>query len=91
MLNGYDEATPAMLLIIDIQAGYLARLTPKTEPRGMDGRGFSGPGLDHGVFVPFRLMFGEEFTDIPIVQVSMDGSLDPRKEWAIGEVVQSLR
>ena len=90
MLDGYDEATPATLLIIDIQAGYLARLTPKTEPRGMDGRGFSGPGLDHGVFVPFRLMFGEE-TDIPIVEVSMDATLDPQKNWALGEAVEPLR
>ncbi|KAL7283272.1 hypothetical protein ACG7TL_002701 [Trametes sanguinea] len=49
------------------------------------------PGLDHGVFVPFRLMFGEEFTEIPIVEVSMDGTLDPQKEWALGEVVAPLR
>ena len=35
------------------EAGLKARLTPKTEARGDDGRGFSGPGLDHGVFVPF--------------------------------------
>lgn len=73
------------------QAGYLARTTSKLEARGADGRGFSGPGLDHGVFVPFRLMFGEEFTEIPIVEVSMDSSLDPQKEWALGEVVAPLR
>ncbi|KAH9854082.1 Extradiol ring-cleavage dioxygenase class III enzyme subunit B [Lenzites betulinus] len=72
-------------------AGYLARTTSKLEARGSDGRGFSGPGLDHGVFVPFRLMFGEEFTDIPIVEVSIDGSLDPQKNWALGEVVAPLR
>ncbi|KAI0670526.1 Extradiol ring-cleavage dioxygenase class III enzyme subunit B [Trametes maxima] len=72
-------------------AGYLARTTSKLEARGEDGRGFSGPGLDHGVFVPFRLMFGEEFTDIPIVEVSIDGSLDPEKNWALGEVVAPLR
>ena len=73
------------------QAGHLARTTPKLEPRGMDGRGFSGPGLDHGVFVPFRIMFGEEFTEVPIVEVSMDASLDPQKNWALGEVVEPLR
>lgn len=73
------------------QAGYLARTTNKLEPRGDDGRGFSGPGLDHGVFVPFRLMFGEEVSDIPIVEVSFDGSLDPEKNWALGKAVQSLR
>lgn len=73
------------------EAGQLARTTPTSEPRGEDGRGFSGPGLDHGVFVPFRLMFGEEFRDVPIVQVSIDGSLSPEKNWAVGTVVEQLR
>jgi aromatic ring-opening dioxygenase catalytic subunit (LigB family) len=36
-------------------------------------------------------MFGEEFTDIPIVQVSIDGSLDPQTNWQIGKVVAALR
>jgi aromatic ring-opening dioxygenase catalytic subunit (LigB family) len=49
-----------------------------------------GPGLDHGVFVPFKLMFGDS-ADIPVVQVSLDGSLDPAKEWALGQAVSSLR
>jgi len=73
------------------QAGHAARVTSVQEPRGKDGRGFSGPGLDHGVFIPFRIMFGEEFTEIPIVQVSIDSSLDPEKNWAIGKAVSQLR
>ncbi|KAF7338653.1 4,5-DOPA dioxygenase extradiol-like protein [Mycena venus] len=73
------------------EAGQRARLTPKTENRGSDGRGFAGPGLDHGVFIPFRKMFGEEFTDIPIVQVSIDSSLSPEKNWALGKAVTKLR
>ena len=73
-----------------IEGGERARTTTKLEPRGDDGRGFEGPGLDHGVFVPFRFMFGE-FTDIPIVQVSIDSSLSPEKNWAIGKAVTELR
>ncbi|KAF8163133.1 Extradiol ring-cleavage dioxygenase, class III enzyme, subunit B [Crassisporium funariophilum] len=73
------------------QAGQKARTTSVSEKRGEDGRGFSGPGLDHGVFVPFRIMFGEEFLDIPIVQVSIDSSLDPEKNWALGKAVAQLR
>lgn len=72
------------------QAGQLARTTSKLEPRGSDGRGFEGPGLDHGVFVPFRLMFGEEF-GIPIVEVSIDSSMTPEANWKLGQVVKSLR
>jgi aromatic ring-opening dioxygenase catalytic subunit (LigB family) len=52
---------------------------------------FIGPGLDHGVFIPFRLMFGEEFTDIPIVQVSIDSSLSTEKNWALGKAMSKLR
>ncbi|TFK54804.1 Extradiol ring-cleavage dioxygenase class III enzyme subunit B [Heliocybe sulcata] len=72
-------------------AGQLARLTNKLEPRGHDGRGFQGPGLDHGVFVPFRIMFGDDFMDVPIVQVSIDASLSPEKNWAVGAAVSKLR
>ena len=61
------------------------------EARGQDGRGFSGPGLDHGVFVPFKLMFGEDFMDVPVVQVSIDSSLSPEKNWAVGKAVEALR
>jgi aromatic ring-opening dioxygenase catalytic subunit (LigB family) len=49
-----------------------------------------GPGIDHGVFVPFKHMFGDS-TDIPVVEVALDGSLDPAKEWALGQAVSSLR
>ena len=36
-------------------------------------------------------MFGEEFTEIPIVQVSIDASLSPEKNWEIGKAVAALR
>lgn len=36
-------------------------------------------------------MFGENFTDIPVVEVSMDGTLDPLKNWAVGQAVNQLR
>jgi len=73
------------------QAGLRARLTTSDEPRGRDGRGFDGPGLDHGVFVPFRLMFGEEFRTVPIVQTSIDGSMTPEANWALGKAIAKLR
>ncbi|KAF8522143.1 Extradiol aromatic ring-opening dioxygenase [Hysterangium stoloniferum] len=67
-----------------------ARKTTKLEPRGRDGRGFNGPGLDHGVFVPFKLMFGDSI-DIPIIQVSIDESLSPEANWELGKAVHDLR
>ena len=73
------------------QAGIRARLTTRDEVRGADGRGFAGPGMDHGVFVPFRLMFGEEFRSVPIVQASIDGSLSPESNWNLGKAIAKLR
>ncbi|KAJ3556530.1 hypothetical protein NM688_g1979 [Phlebia brevispora] len=86
-----DSALSQHIVQLFKDAGFLARTTTKLESRGMNGRGGRGAGLDHGVFVPFRLMFGEEFTDIPIVEVAMDGSLDPQKNWAVGQAVKKLR
>jgi aromatic ring-opening dioxygenase catalytic subunit (LigB family) len=36
-------------------------------------------------------MFGHEYLDIPIVQVSIDGSLSPEKNWEVGSAVSKLR
>ncbi|KZT11441.1 Extradiol aromatic ring-opening dioxygenase [Laetiporus sulphureus 93-53] len=86
-----DSALSQRVVQLYKEAGHLARTTSRMEARGEDGRGFAGPGLDHGVFVPFRLMFGEEFLETPIVEVSIDGSLSPEKNWAVGKVVEQLR
>jgi len=72
------------------KAGLTARVTPVSELRGVDGLGERSPGLDHGVFVPFREMFGVE-TDIPIVQVSIDSCFDPEEEWRTGQALDELR
>ena len=56
----------------------------------MDGLGKMSPGFDHGVFIPFRHMFGLE-VDTPIIEVSMDSSYDPEKEWKVGQVLDELR
>lgn len=86
-----DSALSRRVVELFEQAGMEARTTTKSEPRGLDGRGFQGPGFDHGVFVPFKLMFGENFTDIPVVEASIDSSLSPEKNWEIGRAVRKLR
>ncbi|KAJ7750606.1 Extradiol aromatic ring-opening dioxygenase [Mycena metata] len=86
-----DSALSRRVVDLYKEAGQSARLSPKLENRGSDGRGFEGPGLDHGVFIPFRLMFGDEFVRIPIVQVSIDSSLDPETNWVLGKAVAKLR
>ncbi|EKM55630.1 uncharacterized protein PHACADRAFT_256379 [Phanerochaete carnosa HHB-10118-sp] len=86
-----DSAVSQRVVELFKESGLSARTSSKLEPRGQDGLGKNVPGLDHGVFVPFSLMFGEDFTDIPVIEISLDGSLDPLKNWAVGQAVSKLR
>ncbi|GAA5842128.1 hypothetical protein JCM9279_002795 [Rhodotorula babjevae] len=67
-----------------------SRLTTKLEARGEDGRGFSGPGLDHGVFVPLIHMFNGS-APVPVVQVSIPSDLRPETQHALGVALAPLR
>jgi len=46
-------------------------------------------GFDHGVFIPFKLMYPE--ASIPIVQLSLLASLDPMQHIDIGRALAPLR
>ncbi|KAG8858415.1 hypothetical protein FRB96_005300 [Tulasnella sp. 330] len=92
LVTDYGDSNPLLFDYygFEREAGISARTTRKEESRGRDGRGFMGPGLDHGVFVPFKLMFGDS-VDVPVIQVSIDGSLAPEKNWALGKALNALR
>ena len=46
-------------------------------------------GLDHGVFVPLKVAFPN--ASIPVVEMSLDQSLDPRLHMAAGKALAPLR
>ncbi|KAG1756238.1 Extradiol ring-cleavage dioxygenase class III enzyme subunit B [Suillus paluster] len=89
-----DRALAERVVQLYKEAGKEAKLSSVHESRGWDGRTSPprpGPGLDHGVFVPFKLMFGDKIDDVPIVQVSIENSDDPQQNWAVGKAVSKLR
>jgi 4,5-DOPA dioxygenase extradiol len=45
-------------------------------------------GLDHGVFVPMKIMYPD--ANIPTVQVSLNASLDPLLHLSVGKALQRL-
>lgn len=46
-------------------------------------------GLDHGVFIPFKLIYPQ--ADVPMVQVSLHAGLDPAEHIAAGRALAGLR
>ncbi len=60
----------------------------------LDGASFAADteaerGLDHGVFIPFKLVYPD--ADVPIVQLSLRQDLDPAAHIAIGRALAPLR
>ncbi|KAH8923337.1 Extradiol aromatic ring-opening dioxygenase [Atractiella rhizophila] len=87
-----DQALSQRVVELFKQAGLKARTTTVKESRGQCGSNRfreADSGLDHGVFVPFIHMFPNP--QIPIVQASIDSSLEPEDEWKIGQSVTALR
>ena len=66
-----------------------ARVQELLEQAGLNSQQENQRGLDHGVFIPFKLIYPD--ADIPIIQLSLRHDLDPAAHLAIGHALSSLR
>uniref|UniRef100_A0A7E4UR28 LigB domain-containing protein n=1 Tax=Panagrellus redivivus TaxID=6233 RepID=A0A7E4UR28_PANRE len=48
-------------------------------------------GIDHGVWVPFKVAFPDGLGDIPLIQVSLFNSEDPERHYKLGAALAPLR
>ncbi|WCN11365.1 DODA-type extradiol aromatic ring-opening family dioxygenase [Marinomonas mediterranea] len=58
-------------------------LTNKLSKNGIKARLNKVRGYDHGVFIPLMLMYPD--ASIPVLEVSVDNTLDPELHWKMGE------
>jgi aromatic ring-opening dioxygenase catalytic subunit (LigB family) len=66
-----------------------ARIVELLRAAGLPATVDAGRGFDHGVFIPFLLIYPD--ADIPIVPLSLRAGLDPAEHLAAGRALQALR
>jgi len=69
----------------ELAAQIVAQLTRENIKCHVDTR----RGFDHGVFIPFKLIYPD--ADIPIVQLSLHADLDPAFHRRVGQTLSSFR
>lgn len=65
-----------------------ARVAEALRAEGIECRGDPKHGLDHGTWVPLHLMYPE--ADIPVLQLSLIDSFEPRLHFRMGKALTAL-
>lgn len=86
---GFPEHTYELSFPAPGSPGLAARVRGLLGEAGLASAADAGRGWDHGVFVPLKLVTPE--ADIPVVQLSLQASLDPAVHLAAGRALAPLR
>ena len=86
---GFPEHTYRLTYPASGSAAVAARVRELLAENGTPSDEDAQRGLDHGVFVPFKLIYPN--ADVPIVQLSLQSDLDPATHLAVGRALAPLR
>ncbi len=86
---GFPEHTYALSYAAPGSPEVAARAAELLDAAGIETGTDDRRGFDHGVFIPFMLIYPE--ADVPLVQLSLRDDLDPAAHLAIGRALAPLR
>jgi aromatic ring-opening dioxygenase catalytic subunit (LigB family) len=86
---GFPEHTYRLQYPVAGSPELAARIVELLGAAGIESGTESKRGLDHGVFIPFKLIFPD--ADIPVVQLSLCRDLDPVAHIRAGQALAALR
>ncbi len=86
---GFPEQTYRLTYPAPGSPEIAARVRELLAQAGIEADAERERGLDHGVFIPFKLIYPR--ADIPILQLSLQTGLDPGQHLRIGHALQPLR
>jgi aromatic ring-opening dioxygenase catalytic subunit (LigB family) len=87
--SGFPEHTYRLTYPVPGDPTLADRVVALLEGAGLAAREDPARGLDHGVFIPLKLVFPE--ADIPVVPLSLRRDLDPAAHLAAGRALAPLR
>jgi len=87
--TGFPEHTYRLQWPAKGSPAVAARVREQLRQNGFDVAEERERGLDHGVFIPFKLIYPE--ADVPVVQLSLQRGLDSALHFAIGKALEPLR
>jgi aromatic ring-opening dioxygenase catalytic subunit (LigB family) len=87
--SGFPEHTYRLTYPVAGSPALAARVRELLFAAGLQSAEDSTRGLDHGVFIPFKVMYPD--ADVPLVQLSLDRNRDAATHFAIGRGLAPLR
>jgi len=86
---GFPDHTYQLTYPVSGDSALADQVSKLLNAAGIQNQQDASRGLDHGVFIPLKMMFPK--ADIPVVQLSLHHGLDPQMHLAAGQALAVLR